>query len=126
MKRTILLSLMLGAFAVLTARPSSQPTDAFDTLVNQYFNFYFSSHPSEGTAAGLHQYDTQLEDYSAQAQQKQIQGLKDFLTNFEAMDASKLPADKAADRQWIISSIQSALLELEDVQMWRKDPDNYS
>ena len=126
MKRTILLSLLLCGFAVLFARPESQPTAAFDRLVNTYFDFYFFSHPSEGTAAGLHQYDRQLEDYSAQAQQKQIQGLKDFLTKFEAIAASKLPADKAADLAWIISSIHSDLLELESIQMWRKDPDYYS
>ena len=126
MKRTILLSLLLCPFAVLSARPSSQPTNAFDTLVNKYFDFYFSFHPSEGTAAGLHQYDRQLEDYSAEAQQKQAQGLKDFLTQFEALDASKLASDKAADREWMISSIHSDLLELESIQMWRKDPDYYS
>jgi uncharacterized protein (DUF885 family) len=117
---------MLGAFAVLSARPSSRPTDAFDTLVNQYFDFYFSFHPSEGTAAGLHQYDAQLEDLSAEVQQKQVHGLKDFLTKFESIAAPNLPADKAADREWVISSIHSNLLELENIQMWRKDPDTYS
>jgi len=126
MKRAILLFLLLCAFAVLSARPDSSPTAGFETLVNTYFDFYFSFHPSEGTAAGLHRYDRRLEDYSAQTRQEQIQGLKDFLAKFEAIAASNLPADKAADREWVISSIHSDLLELESVQMWRKDPDYYS
>jgi uncharacterized protein (DUF885 family) len=126
MKRTILLCFLLCAVAVPSARPNSQPIADFNTLVDKYFDFYFSLHPSEGTAAGLHQYDAQLEDYSAQVQQRQIQGLKNFLAKFEAIDASKLPAHTAADRDWIISSIHSDLLELENIQMWRKDPDNYS
>jgi uncharacterized protein (DUF885 family) len=98
----------------------------FNTLVDQYFDFYFSFHPTEATAAGFHQYDSKLEDYSAGAQEQQTRGLKDFLAKFEAVDNSKLPADTVADREWIISSIHSNLLELENIQMWRKDPDHYS
>jgi uncharacterized protein (DUF885 family) len=98
----------------------------FNTLVDQYFDFYFSFRPTEATAAGFHQYDSKLEDYSAVAQEKQIVGLKDYLAKFEALDGTKLPADASADRDWIVSSIHSELLELENIQMWRKDPDHYS
>jgi uncharacterized protein (DUF885 family) len=98
----------------------------FNTLVDQYFDFYFSFHPTEATAAGFHQYDSKLEDYSAVAQEKQIQGLKDYLAKFEEIYGSKLPADTTVDREWIVSSIRSELLELENIQMWRKDPDHYS
>ena len=98
----------------------------FNPLVDKYFDFYFSFHPTDATAAGFHQYDQKLEDYSAAAHEQQIRGLKEFLANFEAVDGSKLPADTAADREWIISSIHSGLLELENIQMWRKDPDHYT
>ena len=38
----------------------------FNFLADQYFDdVYFRFSPTSGTAAGLHQYDTQLEDYSA-------------------------------------------------------------
>ena len=38
----------------------------FNTLSEQYFqHVYFKFSPTAGTSAGLHQYDTQLEDYSA-------------------------------------------------------------
>jgi hypothetical protein len=39
----------------------------FDTLVDDYFNFYFESVPTEATEAGFHQYDGKLEDYSRSA-----------------------------------------------------------
>jgi uncharacterized protein (DUF885 family) len=105
-----------------------QPNASVDLnkLVDQYFDFYFSFHPSEATAAGFHQYDTQLEDYSAGSREKEISGLKNFLARFEAIDGSRLPSETAADREWMVSSIHSNLLELEDIQMWRKDPDHYS
>jgi len=127
MKRTVLACLLLCVFLVPCARPAGpQPVTDFNALVDKYFEFYFSVHPTAGTAAGLHEYDLQFEDYSASAEQKEVQQLKDFLARFEAVDASKLPPDTAADHEWIISSIHSDLLELEDIQMWRKDPDFYS
>jgi uncharacterized protein (DUF885 family) len=108
------------------AHSQNQSENNFDSLVDQYFNFYFPLHPTEGTASGFHQYDAQLENYSSANQEKQIRGLKDFLARFEAADASKLTPDTAADREWMISSIHSDLLELENIQMWKKDPDQYS
>src|SRR5581483_3794946 len=98
----------------------------FGSLVDQYFDFYFSFHPTEATAAGFHQYDAKLEDYSSVAVEREVGGLNDFLKKFEDVDTGKLSADVAADREWIISSIHSNLLELQDIQMWRKDPDHYS
>lgn len=126
MKKIILSSLLCILFFSLASYSQTRPATNFDNLVNSYFDFYFSFHPSEATAEGIHKYDSQLEDYSAAGAQKEISGLKDFLAKFESVDASGLPADTAADREWIVSSIHSNLLELENVQMWKKDPDHYS
>jgi uncharacterized protein (DUF885 family) len=123
---TLFLSLLVALFSVLPVCAETQPVTNFSALVDKYFDFYFSFHPTDATAAGFHQYDQKLEDYSAAAQEQQIRGLKDFLGKFEAVDSTKLPPDTAADRDWIISSIHSELLELENIQMWKKDPDRYS
>ena len=123
---TFFLTFLLCLASVFPLRAESQNVTAFNALVDKYFDFYFSFHPTDGTAAGFHQYDQKLEDYSASAQAQQIRGFKDFLGKFQAVDASKLPADTAADRDWVISSIHSELLELENIQMWKKDPDHYS
>src|SRR5579864_4640268 len=104
MKRLICLCLLFCVLAVCPTYSADTPAVSdFNTLVDKYFDFYFSFHPTEATAAGLHQYDSKLEDYSAAAQEKQIQTLKDFLAKFEAIDGSKLPADTAADRDWVAS-----------------------
>src|SRR5579864_1594670 len=127
MKRLICLCLLFCVLAVCpTYSADTRAVSDFNTLVDKYFDFYFSFHPTEATAAGLHQYDSKLENYSAGSQEQQIRELRDFLAGFEAIDGSKLPADTAADRDWITSSIHSELLELENIQMWRKDPDHYS
>ena len=122
----IYLALLLGLFSVLPVCAETQTVADFNLLVDKYFDFYFSFRPTDATAAGFHQYDQKLEDYSAAAHEQQIGGLKEFLSEFEAIDGSRLPADTAADREWIISSIHSGLLELENIQMWKKDPDHYT
>ena len=125
--KTIILALLFGSLTVSLAHAAgSEAVANFNTLVDRYFDFYFSFYPSDATADGLHQYDSKLEDYSAAARQKEIAGLKDFLGKFEAIKSTNFPADAGADLQWIISSIHSNLLELENVQMWRKDPDHYT
>jgi uncharacterized protein (DUF885 family) len=126
-KATISLCFLL-CFVFVSSADSAEtnPSAAFNALVDKYFDFYFSFHPTDATAAGFHQYDRKLENYSAPAHEQQVRGLKDFLGQFEGMDASKLRGDTAADREWVISSIHSELLELEDIQMWKKDPDSYT
>jgi len=122
-------AVLIALAAILAGRAPSADTAAlgnFHALVDQYFDFYYSCHPSEGTSAGFHQYDPMLEDYSAAARAREIRGFKDFLGRFESLDRSQLPGAAAGDREWLISSIHSDLLELENVQMWRKDPDHYS
>lgn len=124
------LAIVFGIFfSLISAAAAYSETAAnkqFNTLVDSYFDFYFSAHPSDATAAGFHQYDQKLENYSSAAREQEIRGLHDFLSKFESVDGAKLPAGTAADREWMLSSIRSDLLELENVQMWRKDPDRYS
>ena len=51
----------------------------FAFLSDQYFSdVYFRYAPTAGTSAGLHQYDNQLEDYSAASIQKQVAALHDY------------------------------------------------
>ena len=61
---------MGGAMTATTVQAQRVQADGalqtFNTLADQYFDdVYFRFSPTSGTAAGLHQYDTQLEDYSA-------------------------------------------------------------
>jgi uncharacterized protein (DUF885 family) len=122
----LFLSLLLCLTSVLPVHAETKSVADFNTLVDKFFDFYFSFHPSEATAEGFHQYDHKLEDYSAAARAQQIRGLKEYLGRFEAFDGSTLPPYTQGDREWLISSIHGGLLELEDIQMWKKDPDRYT
>jgi uncharacterized protein (DUF885 family) len=109
-------------------RPSADGgVQTFNTLADQYFSdVYFHFSPSNGTANGLHQYDTQLEDYSAANIQKQITALHTYEKKVEAIDPSSLDASVAGDRSILLNSIRSTLLSLEVIRPWEKNPDSYS
>ncbi len=87
---------------------------------------YFKFSPTSGTAAGLHQYDAQLEDYSAAGVARQVAALRVYEKKIQAIDARALDAPVAADRDILLNFIKSELLTLDTIRTWEKNPDEYS
>jgi uncharacterized protein (DUF885 family) len=128
MKMCLLVSLMVVA-AMLSAQSNSKASQSgadWDKQVDEFFDQYFKMHPSAATSAGFHQHDSELEDYSRKGVDEEIAFSKEFLARFERMDGSSFPLERRQDRQLIINSLQSALLELQDIRPWEKNPDRYS
>ena len=98
----------------------------FAYLTDQYFEQFFKMNPTAGTSAGLHQYDTQLEDYSAAGVQRQVTALHEWEKKFAAIDPKALDAEPAADYQILVNSLRAQLLQLEVVRGWEKNPDTYA
>jgi uncharacterized protein (DUF885 family) len=98
----------------------------FSTYTQQYFDDYFKLNPTAGTSAGLHQYDTQLEDYSAAGIEHEVSVLKVWQKKLATIDPAALDAEPAADYLILSNSIRSQLLTLEVIRPWEKNPDNYS
>jgi len=122
------LSVFLVAFQPQTRAQESNSDDAaFNQLAERYFGeFYFKFNPSSATAAGFHEYDDKLEDYSKAAVDQQIAALKKFKPQFETVNAGKLSPGVAADRELVLGDINSRLLTLEHIRPWEKNPDAYS
>jgi uncharacterized protein (DUF885 family) len=99
----------------------------FNFIADQFFSdVYFHFSPTTATTDGLHQYDTQLEDFSAANIQKEIADLHTYEKKVEAIDPSALDASVAGDRQILLNNIRSQLLTLEVIRPWEKNPDIYS
>ncbi len=99
----------------------------FSFITDQYFDqVYFKFSPTPATSAGLHQYDTQLEDYSEASEQREVAALHEYEKKLEAIDPTALDAEPAADYQILLNSIRAQLLQLEVIRAWEKNPDNYS
>jgi len=124
---TLLGIAMLSSVSSAQRISADGATQTFGFISEQYFSdvlFHFS--PTLGTQAGLHQYDTQLENYSAETVQKQIAALHVYEKKIEDIPPAALDASVAADREILLNSIHSQLLSLEVIRNWEKNPDNYS
>src|SRR5271170_578826 len=108
-----LLTLLVAGSMLMCAQTS------FDQLVDRYFDDQFRLAPSSGTAAGFHQYDSQLENYSAKANQERIAVNRKYLAQF----GKEAPSP---DRDIVIARIHGDLLSLENIRPWEKNPDYYS
>ncbi len=111
--------------------PASSPdwTQQFARVSDEYFDqVYFRYAPSAGTAAGFHQYDTRLEDYSRKTIDAEIAALHDFEQRIEAIEPDDSRADfvPRSDREIVLANIHSQLLTLETIRPWEKNADNYS
>jgi uncharacterized protein (DUF885 family) len=94
--------------------------ESWDSLVDRFFDqadFHFN--PSAGTSAGFHQYDAMLEDFSRDSIRQQVAVLKQY-----EREVSGFPL--SADREIVLGSIRSALLDLESIRSWETNPDRYS
>jgi uncharacterized protein (DUF885 family) len=106
--------------------PAPQAAGAFDKLVDNYFDFYFQTNPTAATQTGFHQYDAKLEDFSRAGVEAEVAGLTKFRKSFGEVQRGELTEVSAGDLDVLTAAINSRLLELQNIQMWRKDPDIYS
>ena len=95
-------------------------------LVDSFFDEYFKLNPTQGTAAGFHQYDSDLEDYSRSGVNHQIAFAKDYRGRLDNFDSKSLSLEERQDYQLVANNLKSTLLDLEDIRSWAKNPDRYS
>src|SRR6476469_548863 len=91
------LALAIGPRAGGPRAEAAETPSPFAGFVDDYFDAYFARKPSEGTAAGLHQYDDQLEDGSADSTRKRVETVKALQARLDKLRAGKLTADEAID-----------------------------
>jgi uncharacterized protein (DUF885 family) len=99
--------------------------EAFTKASERYLDeYYFKFNPSAGTAAGFHQYDDQLEDYSRASIDRQVALLKMFRAEFQSFH-EETPS-QGVDLELIRGDIDARLLAFEAIRPWEKNPDAYS
>jgi len=98
-------------------------------LSDEYLDqVYLRYQPTQGTLAGYHQYDTQLEDYSRKNVDAEIAALKSIERRIGAIYPDKSAAEfvPRSDREIVLANIHSRLLTLQTIRLWEKNADNYS
>src|SRR5947209_20358659 len=106
------LNILLGFLSLLVMATSiNAKPRTFHELVDAYFDDYFRANPSQATSVGFHQYDRQLEDFSLAAHQRNRRKLVEYLAAFQALDPRALSPPDRDDREIMIATIHSLLLE---------------
>ena len=132
MKLIPLFALLLAGLTTQAQHKQTESSSAnndkvFELLAEQYFDkVYFKFSPSQGTAAGFHQYDNLLENYSRASINSQITALKDFQRVLTKIDPQQLSAAARVDHTLVLDDINAHLLTLEQIRPWEKNPDVYS
>ncbi len=122
MKRFVIVILVMAGVVHGQTRPQS-----WDALVDRFFDEAdFRFNPTSGTSAGFHRYDTQLEDFSRSSINQQVSILRQYEREVQAFPASNLNQEQAADRELVLGTIRSSLLDLESIRTWEKNADHYS
>jgi uncharacterized protein (DUF885 family) len=118
-------ALVFGSMGIGLLADAADASQSFAVFVDDYFNAYFARKPSEGTAAGLHQYDDQLEDGSADAVKKRISAIKALQGRLEKLRAGKLSTNEAIDAEVLDGLMKAELLDLQVVRNWQRNPMTY-
>ena len=132
MKLIPLFALLLAGLSAQAQHKQAESSAAnndkvFELLAEQYFDkVYFKFGPSQGTAAGFHQYDNLLEDYSRSSINSQIAALKEFQKVLAKIDPLQLSPAVRVDHALVLNDINARLLSLEQIRAWEKNPDVYS
>jgi uncharacterized protein (DUF885 family) len=122
----IFLATLLLAPRAGTSDSESQASVNWNKAVDGFFDEYFQLNPTQATAAGFHEHDSDLEDYSKKGVDEQIVFARHYLDSMNSFDSKSLPLKDRQDQELIINSVKSTLLELEQIRSWEKDPDRYS
>jgi uncharacterized protein (DUF885 family) len=115
----------LALLGVALAAVAADARSPFADFVEDYFGAYYFWKPSEGTAAGLHQYDDHLEDRSARATAKRIEAVKVLQARLRKLRAGPLSAADSIDAEVLAGLMQAEVLDLEVVCGWRNNPMGY-
>ncbi|HLL73663.1 MAG TPA: DUF885 family protein [Pyrinomonadaceae bacterium] len=95
-------------------------------IAEEYLRGHYAFNPTEGTAAGLHEYDAALESRGREAVAAEARRLRGVIAALARVNESRLSPESRYDFLWLASHARARLLELEDVRMWQRDPGIYS
>jgi len=120
--------LVLGLLAFATSLQrvrAADPPSSFSLFVDAYFAARFADRPTEGTAAGLHQYDRQLEDLSRDRIAHRVAEVKAQLAELGRFGRSELSFDDAIDAEFLDGRLRAELLDQETLKVWQSNPMGY-
>lgn len=112
------------ALSIFTIQAASASTadEAFEVLAEQYLGAIASFSPVSATQIGDHSADDQLDDVGAEARQRSMKKLRDYLALLAAIDRDELSRANQVDAEMFRNRIEAGLWRLEILQEWAWNP----
>src|ERR1017187_5845153 len=100
-----------GMFAIIlfSAHAVSAQTASFESFVKSYYDGEYAAHPVAATSAGIHDYDSKVDDMSADRQAGSMPRLRVALETLQAMDPQGLSPGESDDREVLMGRIKGTL-----------------
>ncbi|HEY8485701.1 MAG TPA: DUF885 domain-containing protein [Longimicrobiales bacterium] len=92
----------------------------FNRLVEEFFAYWWRTHPSQATAVGIHTYDGELERADPAALAERRRHVREYLRAFE--QAVPRDAGEALDRELVLGQLRWYLMDLEEVRTHARNP----
>jgi uncharacterized protein (DUF885 family) len=127
--------LLLGSCSVY--RPDGGPTagvlpdgrigeaEKFRSLAEAYLAWHYAVHPTWATSDGMHEHDGQLGIWTRESMEGRLASLRRYQRRFLAVDIAALDDESFYDHQVLNLQIAAAILDLQDVRSWEKNPNFY-
>jgi uncharacterized protein (DUF885 family) len=124
----VLSLLALGGCATTHGMSPEAAHAAFSTLVDDFFAEEFAFNPVDGSNAGLHQYDGELEPWTKPRIQARIAELEALLNRATALwtERTALSADDAIDLEALDGRIRAELLDWNILSFTARNPMTYA
>lgn len=96
--------------------------DPFADFSRRYLDWYFSTHPVRATQLGVHHHDHALPAMNRRGIERRIAELRAWLAELHTIDAERLEFSASFDHRILDHAIRAELLELEEIEGWRRNP----
>jgi len=98
----------------------------FETLVEDYLAAFYRANPVLATQMGLHDYDYDLGDQSAEAKEAQTAQDRETLRRLEGLDPQAWPVTEQIDYQLLTTRLRLSLRQQEELRPWQRVPGDYA
>ena len=99
--------------------------DDFEQTAQEFYDAWYRFNPVEASWLGIHAYDDQLGDLSADGIQEQAGMLNEFVERLAAIPRGLLPVDLAVDYEVVAATLRAGLWSIEKVVDWQRNPMTY-
>jgi uncharacterized protein (DUF885 family) len=102
---------------------SNKPAEArYDALCDEFFDTYYTYHPSHATRQGLHQYDGRLGHYQRAEVEETLRRMKAIQQQVAAIDPHSMDQRHALDHPVLSTRIKREIYWIETWRFWENNP----